>query len=710
MEELRRQPSGLSYILTVIIGGCLTVLSLVFVFRYVDLSPRVNEHFFFSTNDPQLRNDRLISRIFLQEPELILSIKGDIRSPVYLAKVSELTAALSSVPEIDSVQSLMHGPGSVKDALTSPLWKRFLFSRDHSASFIYIFIKRDVPVEDGVRRIEEIKQRFDSTSFPLVLSGAPYIVELIQRALLRDLKVFSIAAFCAFGLLGFLISRSVAMVLGTLIACANASALTLIVTREFNIPIGPLTANLATIVFVLTLTHMVFMTFNWRHIISKKEAGIETAWKMAVRVTVQPSVWSMLTQLLGFLSLLSVPAAPLRQLGMSGSMGTVIAFLCAYIIYPFFLRLQTSGAAEHRPARPSFFARTHGRIAAAILVAAVIASIGILKLDTEPSLFSYFGKGSDLRNSLEYIDRNGGSSPLKIVLRKRDKAPFKMGEDYQRLWRLQTTLEQDPSVGSIISLPLLLAEAKRSPLVSVVPVWLVLDALKSPLFGKTALYYITKDQTMTLFVLRMKETYRQSDHMANIERLKSIIRRQGFEPEMVGGTYLLYGKLTMLVASSVMEGLTLLIILFMIMGGVISRSLRIVGAMFISLGIVPLLLLGVLGYCSIPLDIISAPAGNISIGIGVDAMIHVLIWVRRHPAGSMGSRQAWADVCSRLWKPITYSMSVVCAGFAIFLLSGFPPTQRFGFSVVLGTILSPLPALFVLPWLATLQGKEQSNQ
>jgi len=62
-----------------------------------------------------------------------------------------------------------------------------------------------------------------------------------------------------------------------------------------------------------------------------------------------------------------------------------------------------------------------------------------------------------------------------------------------------------------------------------------------------------------------------------------------------------------------------------------------------------------------------------------------------------------ASVCSRLWKPILYSMSVVCAGFGIFILSGFPHTQRFGFSVVLGTLLSPLPALFLLPWFATIQ-------
>ena len=107
-----------------------------------------------------------------------------------------------------------------------------------------------------------------------------------------------------------------------------------------------------------------------------------------------------------------------------------------------------------------------------------------------------------------------------------------------------------------------------------------------------------------------------------------------------------------------------------------------------------------------PLDIISAPGPNIAIGIGVDAMIHVIVWARRHPAG-IRSSETWASVCSRLWKPILYSTSVVGAGFAIFMLSGFPPAQRFGFSVVLGTLLAPLPALFLLPWLATVRMPEK---
>ncbi len=499
VQGSRRRPVLFSLFAFIGWGG-LTVFLIFYVFRHVDLRPRVDENFFFSSNDPQLQEDRKISQMFLRGQQIILSAGGDIHSQDYLRKVGDLTAALSAIPQVDSVQSLTHGPGNTDDALKSPLWKRFLFSNDKKASFIYVFMKRNVSVEAGVLKIEKIRRRFESPDFPIMISGAPYIVELISRNLLHDLKTFSIAALCVFGLSGLLISRSIAMVLGTLIACTNASALTLILAHSFGIPIGLLTANLFTIVFVLTLTHMVFMTFNWRHIVREKEAGVEKAWLKAVRVTLFPSFLSMLTELFGFLSLLFVPATPLRQLGLSGVIGTVAAFSSAYVIYPFFLRMQKPRAPDGEAGSgalkaSSFFKNRQGWIVAAVLLATVAASTGIWKLDTNPSLFSYFKKGGELRNSLEYIDRNGGSIPLNIVLAKPSGAPFDMSKDYQRLRRLQGTLERDPAVGSIMSLPLLLAEAKRSFLASLIPINWLLKLLESPILGKTAIYYITKDRT-----------------------------------------------------------------------------------------------------------------------------------------------------------------------------------------------------------------------
>jgi len=52
------------------------------------------------------------------------------------------------------------------------------------------------------------------------------------------------------------------------------------------------------------------------------------------------------------------------------------------------------------------------------------------------------------------------------------------------------------------------------------------------------------------------------------------------------------------------------------------------------------------------------------------------------------------------WRGIVYSDVVIGAGFAIFALSSFPPTQRFGLVVLAGTVIDILANLFVLPVLA----------
>jgi hypothetical protein len=52
-------------------------------------------------------------------------------------------------------------------------------------------------------------------------------------------------------------------------------------------------------------------------------------------------------------------------------------------------------------------------------------------------------------------------------------------------------------------------------------------------------------------------------------------------------------------------------------------------------------------------------------------------------------------------------IEVIGAGFAIFALSSFPPTQRFGLVVLAGTVIDILANLFVLPVLA---GAEFGNR
>ena len=129
-----------------LIWGIGTLLSASLFYYFVDLKPKVEENFFFSSDDPQFQADKNISKLFPQPPQLIMSAKGDIHSDIYRAKMEGLTRELLALPEVVEVQSLTRGPGDIKKALESPLWKRALISADESSTLISVMIK-NVPPE-----------------------------------------------------------------------------------------------------------------------------------------------------------------------------------------------------------------------------------------------------------------------------------------------------------------------------------------------------------------------------------------------------------------------------------------------------------------------------------------------------------------------------------------------------------------------------------
>src|SRR5207248_5290814 len=84
-------------------------------------------------------------------------------------------------------------------------------------------------------------------------------------------------------------------------------------------------------------------------------------------------------------------------------------------------------------------------------------------VNTDPSLLDYFKPDQELRDGLEYVDRGGGSNPLKLVVSAADGSKLNTDAAYQRMWTLQGALERYKDVGTVVSLPTLLAEGDRAP-------------------------------------------------------------------------------------------------------------------------------------------------------------------------------------------------------------------------------------------------------
>src|SRR5438046_2218003 len=588
-----------------------TALLFVVVAVFVDLKPAVDENFFFSTSDPGVRESKKVEQRFPSQPQLILAVSSqDISSARYLSRIQRLTQQIEAIDEVSAVKSLTAGPKSFQDALEGEFWRRLLIAKDRKSSNVIVFLENKDP-EKPIKRIERIMHELDEKDFRIHIAGPPYVVEMIRRSLAHDFWYFSLTAVILFGLTMAAMFRSARVFLGMLATCASAVLLTLLLQSIFGQKIGILTVNLGTIVFVVALSHLVYMTFNWQtladrgHRLGKESPNLAGD---ARRMTVPPSFWSMVCASLGFGSLLIVQAKPLRELGFGGVLGTVVAFICAYVMYPPFLRWavpRKSKLIEQEPPR-AFWSRRFVLLSLGVILVSAGLGLGLTKVNTDPSLLDYFKSHSELRDGLEYVDNSGGCTPLQVV-----------------------------------------------------------------------------------------------------DDLRAICRKYGFKPELVGGIYYLEGRLAQLVASSLVTGLFWLNLLFIVIAWIVARSVRGALAMILSLTLVPLCMLGGIGWLRVPMDVISAPATNVCIGIAIDSMIHLVFGVRRAQRDGKSGWPAWIAGREEQWRGIVYSDVIFAAGFAIFVLSHFPPTQRFGLVVLAGCIIDILANLSVLPLLGGAQWKKK---
>ena len=694
-------------------AAILAVIPIAVAFRAnVDLTPAVDQSFFFASGSAAFNQAREIREVFPNRAQIVVSATHpDISSDVYLRQIEILSERLLAAPGVTAVKSISHGPGSYDDAAESPFWRTLLLGDDGRSTLIIVF----ADPSDNSRMIETVEDAIERHSvgdFKLRIAGPPYVVEMIKRSLIEDMRTFIAAALAIFAVLIIVIYRSPLVAVGMIVACADAVMLTLLTQSLLGQRIGVLTANLGTIVVVLTLSHTIFLTGNWRRYLADKSEDAPLAAAMAR--TLSASFWCMVTTGLGFFSLLLLDAQPLRELGVGGAIGTLMAIASAYLIYPAFLGSRekvpvvfpalrsrsekTASLIETKAG--AWWVKRHLLLGGGLIAACIAMAPGVHRLNTDPSLLSYFNEDGPVYEGLAHIDRNGGSSPLTLVVKLADDARLDTSEAYGRMWDMQGEMSQLPGVGTIISLPVLMAEGDRNPIGSLLPWNWLLDILSSPRFEGVARSFVTEDRSQALFVLRMKEQEREQPRVEIVEQLRDVAEKNGFAVTNTGGVYFLQGKLAELVGISLFEGLGLLLILFLFVAYAVSRSWHVSGAMLVCVALLPVALLGGIGVLHIPLDIVAAPATNVCIGMAVDAMIHLSASARRNAAGPIAWSD-WSAACREQWRPTLISAVVVGTGFSIFALSEFPPSQRFGVTVAIGAVIAAALALVVLPLLAS---------
>jgi uncharacterized protein len=686
------------------IGGYLFV-------SQAQLEPKITSDFFFAKDSPIFRNNQKIGKKFIVTEAILVSVPyKDIRDPDYLAQIKKITDRLVKINGIKSVQSLSKGPANIEAGIKNPLWARLLDTKSEKNSSILCFID-EAKVSHIVRELEQVQKQFSSRRFPIYLSGIPYIIEKMRIMLAKDMKTFLAGAVAVSCVVLLLMFWSIFVTLGAVITALFASAMTLLLQQYAGVSVGVLTANLGAIVYVLTTSHIVFLTANWRN---DKNLRLNRRIASAVTTTLPASFWAMLTTLCGFISLIFVEAEPLRQLGIGGSLGTLVAFVAAYLIYPIFLRFSRTGRPKAATKDkwflplPLWFGLP---VAIAILCVSGYYGYSEYKnINKDPSLLTYFKKSSMVYKGIDHVDRQGGSNPLNFVVSSADKGnKLSNTQSFKNLQALQQELEAHPTVGSVLSLAVLMEETQQHWLARWLPWGSLLNILSKEQYDKVARGFITPDFTQALFIIRMKETASVKDRSQVINQLMAKPGKHSLRLDLVGGTYYLQTQLSKKVEASMKTGVSYLLILFGII--ILLVSISPIITLFAGVSIVALVAscLALIGYFRIPFDIISSPAINICLGIAVDGMLHLIMDVKRQTGGRLRriSQKAWRQALYRQTGPIFVSSLTVALGFSVFALSQFPPSQRFGLEIVFGSLIAMVLTLLVLPQIGFIFAKRE---
>jgi hypothetical protein len=725
--------------------------------------------------------------------------------PVPLKELGSATRTLES-PEVDKALAR-------KELRESPLYQDLLVSPDLKTTVILITFPRDeryaalvqrrnalhekqaagsltaaekVALKDVVREfaqyrdesrrrdhrnilaIRSIMDRYrqDGTLF---LGGVSMIADDMISFIKSDLRVFGTAVFLLLVLTIAIIFRKTYWVLLPTLVCLVSIVCTMGFLGWFGWEVTVVSSNFISLQLIITLAMTIHLMVRYREFAAAQpESSQHELILGTIGNMLRPCMYSGLTTMAGFASLIFCDIRPVITFGYIMVVGVAFSMVVPFLLLPAVLILLP----RDRPWLKSHsrwsltpmlgrFTVAHGPlIIAASLVLVVLNAAGIRKLQVENCFINYFRPTTEIHQGMKVVDRQlGGTTPLDVVIDFEPTAPseaapppdaagqetvFDQFEEFdtatpgnkEKYWftpekmaRIATVhdyLDGLPETGKVLSVVTLVRMIERvndgKPLDNL-ELALLFDKIPARLKEILVTPYVSVEHNQVRLAVRIRDSDPGLKRNELLKKIRADLTgkltsgagsRTGepFRPEQVhlAGTLVLYNNMLQSLYTSQIATMGFATLFLMGTFVVVFRSLRVA---FIA--IFPNLLaiscvLGVMGWLGIPLDMMTITIAAIGVGLADDDTIHY-IHRFKHEVQAQGSyRAALHRSHDSIGHAIYYTTVTLVIGFSILSLSNFIPTVYFGLLTVLAITTALLASLTLLPQLLVVikpYGKER---
>jgi predicted RND superfamily exporter protein len=611
------------------------------------------------------------------------------------------------------------------------------------------------------RDIAEVRGIIDRhhESAEIHLGGVPMIVSDSIDFIRHDLLAFGLGVLCFLVVILAAAFRKPRWVILPMLACGAAGTIMVGFLGLVDWPVTVVSSNFMSLLLILTLSLAIHLVVRYRELHEQNpDADQEMLVSETVRAKTVPCLYTAITTMVAFGSLLFSGIRPVIDFGWMMATGIVVAFLMVFSLLPAALMFLKPGKPHRRRDLTDritrFFARLIHSYGPAILatsaVLALLSVVGMTFLSVENRFIDYFKQSTEIYRGMEIIDRElGGTTPLDVII----DAPAEFLEQQKEVWDDPLLAEfgmDDAESGGITStsywfntgrlpqvaglhsyLDSLPETGKVLSVDTAIDMLVQLDEeIVSDNFELSVLYnklpeeikeiliqpYMSEDGNQVRFAIRVFE----SDPSLEREILMGKIRDQltekfGYDNSQVhlSGMLVLYNNmLQSLFRSQILTiGVVFLTILFTF--AVLFRNATMAAIAIVPNVFAALLVLGVMGWFGIPLDLMTITIAAITIGIAVDDTIH---YVHRFTLEFSKDHDYWNSVMrshASIGRAMYYTSVTVMLGFSILVLSSFVPTIYFGLLTGFAMLIALLADLTLLPLLIVRfkplgSGKENS--
>ena len=676
-----------------------------------------------------------------------------------------------SFPNIDKKRGF-------EEILNSPIYKDYVISEDGKTSGIVVYIRQDKKLNEYIKikndyfnrslennltreekekqklfleeyekyknlynqknhqNIKEIREVINkySENAKVHLGGIPMIADDMMSYIKNDIIVFGIGVFLFIVATLWLIFRSIKWVIIPLLGCSTSVIMMIGLLGLIGWKVTVISSNFIALMLILNMAMNIHVTVRFLQLkkefkdLDNKEAIFETCRKMFM-----PILYTVLTTVCAFLSLIFSGIKPIIDFGWMMTFGLVVSIIVTFSLLPSLLNIFTHNDdvdvkdTERSKITTALgnFSKKNTIIIFGLAFSIIVLSVfGISKLEVENSFINYFDKKTEIYKGMKKIDDElGGTTPLDVIIKfptsnkekkEEDELDWDEGEkqDESNYWftrnkidrilKVHDYLDALPEIGKVLSFGSIIrvAEDLNGKKLQSLEIAVLYSKIPEELKKEIISPYISVKNNEARISVRIKDSLKDLRRNDLINKINSELNTKlGLKSEeyKLAGVLILFNNLLQSLFKSQILTLGIVMLGISTMFFILFRNFTLS-----IIGVIPnfmaaFFILGIIGIMNIPLDMMTITIAAITIGIAVDNSIHY-IYRFKEEFQKIKDYKLTVDRCHNTVGIAILNTSItIVFGFSILVLSNFIPTIYFGIFTGIAMLLALISVLTLLP-------------